>query len=35
VQNALKYLLDFGEVAEYLGYNAMKNFFPSYALKVS
>ena len=33
VQNALKYLLDFGDVAEYLGYNAMKNFFPSYALQ--
>jgi ubiquitin-like modifier-activating enzyme 5 len=32
VQNALKYLLDFGEVAEYLGYNAMKNFFPLYGL---
>jgi len=32
VQNALKYLLDFGDVAEYLGYNAMKNFFPGYSL---
>ena len=32
VQNALKYLLEFGEVAEYLGYNAFKNFFPTYGL---
>uniref|UniRef100_A0A7S0TRU7 Ubiquitin-like modifier-activating enzyme 5 n=1 Tax=Hemiselmis andersenii TaxID=464988 RepID=A0A7S0TRU7_HEMAN len=32
VQNALKYLLEFGDVAEYLGYNAMKNFFPAYGL---
>lgn len=32
VQNALKYLLEFGIVAEYLGYNAFKNFFPGYSL---
>ncbi len=29
VQNALKYLLSFGQVSYYLGYNAMNNFFPS------
>jgi ubiquitin-like modifier-activating enzyme 5 len=32
VQNTLKYLLQFGEVSYYLGYNAMKNFFPSYRM---
>lgn len=29
VQNVLKYLLDFGQVSYYLGYNAMQNFFPT------
>ena len=29
VQNVRKYLLDFGQVSYYLGYNAMNNFFPS------
>ena len=29
VQNVLKYLLGFGQVSYYLGYNAMNNFFPS------
>ena len=29
VQNTLKYLLNFGEVSMYLGYNAMKDFFPT------
>jgi len=33
VQNVLKYLLEFGEVSNFLGYNAMQNFFPSYTLK--
>jgi len=28
VQNALKYLLGFGKVSNYLGYNAMADFFP-------
>ena len=29
VQNALKYLLTFGQVSYYLGYNAMNNYFPT------
>ena len=29
VQNVLKYLLEFGQVSYYLGYNAMQNFFPT------
>ncbi|TMW57210.1 hypothetical protein Poli38472_003135 [Pythium oligandrum] len=29
VQNTLKYLLSFGQVSYYLGYSAMKDFFPS------
>ncbi|CAN0383295.1 unnamed protein product [Lampetra planeri] len=33
VQNALKYLLGFGEVSRYLGYNAMQDFFPSMAMQ--
>ncbi|XP_053570309.1 LOW QUALITY PROTEIN: ubiquitin-like modifier-activating enzyme 5 [Bombina bombina] len=33
VQNVLKYLLHFGTVSYYLGYNAMKDFFPTMALK--
>lgn len=33
VQNALKYLLGFGEVSDYLGYNAMNDFFPKMTLK--
>ena len=28
VQNVLKFLLDFGQVSYYLGYNAMNNYFP-------
>jgi ubiquitin-like modifier-activating enzyme 5 len=28
VQNVLKYLLEFGQVSYYLGYNAMNNYFP-------
>lgn len=33
VQNALKYLLEFGSVGYYLGYNALKDFFPSDSMK--
>lgn len=33
VQNALKYLLDFGTVSNYIGYNALQDFFPSMTLK--
>merc|ERR1711865_278830 len=32
VQNVLKYLLQFGTVSAYLGYNAMDDFFPSACL---
>jgi len=33
VQNTLKYLLEFGTVSHYLGYNAMQDFFPTMSLK--
>ena len=33
VQNTLKYLLDFGEVTQYLGYNSLKDFFPQMSIK--
>jgi len=33
VQNALKYMLSFGEVATYLGYIALKEHFPKMALR--
>ncbi|EPS68218.1 hypothetical protein M569_06551 [Genlisea aurea] len=33
VQNTLKYLLKFGKVTPYLGYNALKDFFPSMEMK--
>ncbi|XP_077158639.1 ubiquitin-like modifier-activating enzyme 5 isoform X2 [Paroedura picta] len=33
VQNVLKYLLHFGSVSFYLGYNAMQDFFPTMAMK--
>ncbi|XP_069107687.1 LOW QUALITY PROTEIN: ubiquitin-like modifier-activating enzyme 5 [Argopecten irradians] len=33
VQNTLKYLLKFGDVSYYLGYNALQDFFPNYAMK--
>ena len=33
VQNTLKYLLRFGQVSYYLGYNAMSNFFPTDVLR--
>lgn len=29
VQSTLKYLLQFGEVSKYLGYNALKDYFPT------
>lgn len=35
VQNSLKYLLGFGAVSHYLGYNSLKDFFPSYAMKAN
>lgn len=33
VQNALKFLLKFGKVSRYLGYNALLDFFPTMELK--
>ena len=33
VQNALKYLLEFGEVSEYCGYIALKDHFPRMTLR--
>jgi len=33
VQNTLKYLLKFGQVTHYLGYNAMEDFFPTMRMK--
>nr|CAG4642558.1 EOG090X07G2 [Evadne anonyx] len=33
VQNTLKYLLKFGQVTYYLGYNAMQDFFPTMSMK--
>ncbi|XP_073051859.1 ubiquitin-like modifier-activating enzyme 5 [Primulina eburnea] len=33
VQNTLKYLLKFGNVTPYLGYNALKDFFPTMEMK--
>lgn len=35
VQNVLKYLLGFGQVSYYLGYSAMKDFFPSDVMRPS
>ncbi|XP_051969990.1 ubiquitin-like modifier-activating enzyme 5 isoform X1 [Xyrauchen texanus] len=35
VQNVLKYLLGFGTVSYYLGYNAMQDFFPSMTMKAN
>ena len=31
-QNVLKYLLKFGTVSQFLGYNALEDFFPKYPL---
>ncbi|KHJ75708.1 hypothetical protein OESDEN_24676 [Oesophagostomum dentatum] len=33
VQNTLKYLLHFGEVSMYVGYNALQDFFPRQEMK--
>lgn len=33
VQNTLKYLLGFGKVSPYLGYNALDDFFPTWSMK--
>eukprot|EP00455_Lapot_gusevi_P034942 TRINITY_DN3866_c0_g1_i1.p1 TRINITY_DN3866_c0_g1~~TRINITY_DN3866_c0_g1_i1.p1 ORF type:complete len:417 (+),score=156.27 TRINITY_DN3866_c0_g1_i1:180-1253(+) len=33
VQNTLKYLLNFGRVSYYLGYNAMDDFFPTWPMR--
>ncbi|KAK6920510.1 THIF-type NAD/FAD binding fold [Dillenia turbinata] len=33
VQNTLKFLLKFGHVSPYLGYNALKDFFPTMEMK--
>lgn len=33
VQNTLKYLLKFGSVTHYLGYNALEDFFPTLKMK--
>ncbi|KAL1234817.1 Ubiquitin-like modifier-activating enzyme [Trichinella spiralis] len=33
VQNVLKYLLKFGKVSYYLGYNSLEDFFPTYVIK--
>ncbi|XP_022849757.1 ubiquitin-like modifier-activating enzyme 5 isoform X1 [Olea europaea var. sylvestris] len=33
VQNTLKYLLKFGHVTPYLGYNALKDYFPTMEMK--
>ncbi|KAK3789924.1 hypothetical protein RRG08_004036 [Elysia crispata] len=33
VQNVLKYLLHFGQVSYYLGYNALQDFFPTMRMK--
>ncbi|KAG9348025.1 hypothetical protein JZ751_004045 [Albula glossodonta] len=35
VQNVLKYLLGFGTVSYYLGYNAMQDFFPTMSMKAN
>ncbi|MEQ2314748.1 ubiquitin-like modifier-activating enzyme 5 isoform X1 [Girardinichthys multiradiatus] len=35
VQNVLKYLLKFGTVSYYLGYNAMQDFFPTMTMKAN
>uniref|UniRef100_A0A8D3ALL0 Ubiquitin-like modifier-activating enzyme 5 n=1 Tax=Scophthalmus maximus TaxID=52904 RepID=A0A8D3ALL0_SCOMX len=35
VQNVLKYLLKFGTVSHYLGYNAMQDFFPTMAMRAN
>ncbi|EAN76656.1 NAD/FAD dependent dehydrogenase, putative [Trypanosoma brucei brucei TREU927] len=34
-QNALKYLLNFGTVSEYIGYDAVRDYFPSVTIKAN
>jgi len=31
IQNVLKHFLEFGEVSNFLGYNALQNYFPTYS----
>ncbi|CAK5113915.1 unnamed protein product [Meloidogyne enterolobii] len=33
VQNALKFLLNFGQVTNFLGYNALVDFFPQETIR--
>jgi ubiquitin-like modifier-activating enzyme 5 len=33
VQNALKYMLNFGQVTPYLGYSSLTDFFPQMLVK--
>lgn len=33
VQNSLKFMLNFGKVTPYLGYNALDDFFPTWSMK--
>ena len=33
VQNTLKYLLNFGQVTQYLGYSSLQDFFPTMEIK--
>jgi ubiquitin-like modifier-activating enzyme 5 len=35
VQNALKYMLGFGQVTPYLGYSSLKDFFPTMQIKAN
>ncbi|EFN52074.1 hypothetical protein CHLNCDRAFT_9288, partial [Chlorella variabilis] len=35
VQNTLKYLLNFGQVTQYLGYSSLKDFFPTMHIKAN
>ena len=35
VQNTLKFLLNFGQVSDYLGYSAMTDFFPRMSMKAN
>ncbi|CCD15779.1 unnamed protein product [Trypanosoma congolense IL3000] len=34
-QNTLKYLLNFGKVSEYIGYDALRDYFPSVTIKAN
>lgn len=33
VNQPYRHLLNFGEVSDFLGYNALQNFFPTYTMK--